>query len=98
MGIRVGISAMFAMIPSLIWGEKFCALDEREEKKKRKRTAAVLEKVAAFVGVLDSRSVNGGCCVLFRLWMNRRFVCQMTSRQWLQDGREERGVLAAALI
>lgn len=59
--------------------------------KKKKRDSRVFEKVAAFVGVFDSRSVNGGCCVLFRLCMNRRFVCQMTFRQWLQDGWEEGG-------
>ena len=59
--------------------------------KKKKRDSQVFEKVAAFVGVSDSPSVNGGCCVLFRLYMNRRFVCQMTFRQWQQDGWEEGG-------
>lgn len=83
---------MFAVIPSLIWGEKFSALDERGgEKRKERGQPGFWRRWQRFVGVFDSRSVNGGCCVLFRLWMNRRFVCQMTSRQWLQDGREERG-------
>lgn len=78
---------MFAMILSLIWGEKFSA----PANKKERRQAGFFEEVAGLLGVCDSRSVNEGCCVLFRFCMNRRFVCRMTFRQWLQDGWMESG-------